>query len=90
MKRITVTERSGDFHAQLFGEPGKWGSGRNPYEAIGNLVNAWPREFGIEILNDYGQDSGHDKVSAPVCHEFHIYHDDWNCCEVHPPENCPE
>ena len=57
MKRITVTERSSDFHAKLHGDPGKWGCGSTPYEAIGNLINAWSEEFGIEILHNYEKTS---------------------------------
>ncbi|HEY4518316.1 MAG TPA: hypothetical protein VJG48_01690 [Candidatus Paceibacterota bacterium] len=43
-----VTRRSDDYHACIEDDKGKWGCGRTPDEAVGNLVRVWPREFDIE------------------------------------------
>jgi len=64
LKKIILTERMEDFHARLDGKKGIWGSGKSPYEAIGNLVKRWPEEFGLEIQCDYEQDSKLDEASS--------------------------
>lgn len=45
---IIVKARSQDYHASIKGET-HWASGRNPAEAIGDLVQSHPEKFGIEI-----------------------------------------
>lgn len=46
--KIIVTARSNDYHAQIEGK-NHWAAGRNPAEAIGDLVQSHPEKFGIEI-----------------------------------------
>lgn len=38
-----------DFRVHVEDEPGLWGCGRNPDEAVGSLVRAHPRRFGITV-----------------------------------------
>lgn len=47
--RIIVTQRSGDWHACLEGQPGKWGCASTVTAAIGDLVITWQEFFGITI-----------------------------------------
>lgn len=37
------------YHAQIKNQPGTWGCGINPYEAVGNLVYNHPEMFGAEM-----------------------------------------
>lgn len=54
---VTVADETGKaiqvcrakYHAQIKGEPGFWGSGASPAEAIGDLVSAHAHRFGITI-----------------------------------------
>ena len=47
---IEVRKRSSDFHAQAEGHPEIWAAGRNPQEAIGDLVKYHSEYFGINIV----------------------------------------
>ena len=47
---ITVNKRSSDYHACLENHPRIWGSGRNIYEAIGNVIMNWPEKFNLKII----------------------------------------
>lgn len=42
---VTVTRRSGDYHACLTGHPEIWAAGRSVYEAVGDLVTHHPERF---------------------------------------------
>lgn len=46
---VVITKRSADFHAAIFGHPGKCGCGRSQAEAIGDLVTSHQRDFGIVV-----------------------------------------
>lgn len=50
---IVVTPRSqmnaqGDYHAQIDKQPGVWGCGATPDEAVGNLVRSHSERFGLQ------------------------------------------
>jgi hypothetical protein len=47
---IEIRVRSEDFHAQIAGHPEIWAAGRNPQEAIGDLVKYHSEKFGIKIV----------------------------------------
>lgn len=49
MKSITITKRFSDWHACVAGEPGKWGAGSSPDEAVGSLVRSWPEVFSVSL-----------------------------------------
>ncbi len=49
MTAIVLTRRSDDWHAAIKGEPGRWGCGKSPAEALGTLVLARPEAFGVEV-----------------------------------------
>lgn len=47
---IEVRARSEDFHVQIAGHPEICAAGRNPQEAIGDLVKHHSEKFGIKIV----------------------------------------
>jgi hypothetical protein len=48
--RIILTRRINDVHACIKGQTGVWGAGKTSYEAIGNMVSAHIKIFGIEAV----------------------------------------
>jgi hypothetical protein len=52
---IEVTKRSNDFHACIKGHPEIWAAGRNPQEAIGDLVKYHSEKFSIKIVENYSK-----------------------------------
>jgi len=49
---ITVSKRSSDYHACLENYPEIWGSGRNIYEAVGNVIMNHPDKFNLKIIEE--------------------------------------
>lgn len=47
--KIIITQRTGDIKAHLESNPGIWGCGKGPNEAIGNLISAHPATFNVQI-----------------------------------------
>ena len=50
-KTVIINGRTCDVMAHLEDNPGVWGSGDNRAEAIGQMVNAHPEIFDIEIVD---------------------------------------
>lgn len=46
---VATTVRISRYHAQIAGDPKKWGVGCTIDEAIGSLIRSFPEEFQIEI-----------------------------------------
>ena len=49
MKSIILKQRSDDVKAEVEGEPGRWGAGKTPLHAVGDLVTHHSEFFGIKI-----------------------------------------
>ena len=49
MPAIEVRMRSHDYHAQIAGDPKRWGAGKNSYEAIGSLIVNHAELFDIRV-----------------------------------------
>ena len=50
MIEIRITQRSSDWHACISGHPEIWGCGRDPLEAIGDLVMAHTQAFDATVF----------------------------------------
>lgn len=48
-KAIVVVRRADDWHASIEGESARWGCGRTPRAAIGDLLEAHADVFGVTI-----------------------------------------
>lgn len=46
---IIITKRTSDWHAQIDGEPGKWGCGKTAHEAVGDLIMSHPGDFKVAL-----------------------------------------
>lgn len=47
--QIAICSEHGGSRAEIPGEPGFWGQGGTPAEAIGDMIACAPERFGIEI-----------------------------------------
>ena len=63
MKEILVTRRSNDYHSCLKDEPGVWGCGKTPAEAVGQMMMSHCLTFDIGI----GYHSEFDNVFSCPC-----------------------
>lgn len=66
-KTVIINGRTCDVMAHLEDNPGVWGSGDNRAEAIGQMVNAHPEIFDIEIV-DPKADQCHGKMTINSKH----------------------
>ena len=49
MTEIEIRKRSGDWHAQIKGQPGLWGCGKTPDEAVGSMARNHAERLGLDI-----------------------------------------
>ena len=49
MNKIIITKRTHDYKAHLESNPGIWGCGKGPNEAIGDLVRTHASALNIQI-----------------------------------------
>ena len=47
---VVIKQRLHDIHASIEDRPAIWASGKNPREALGNLVVNHPAEFNITVI----------------------------------------
>lgn len=59
--QLVTTGRAGDVHVQVEGRAGVWGSGKNTYEAVGDMITHHPEVFDIILTQQVKSTEGGEK-----------------------------